>query len=172
MDLQIRCETAEDIAAIDAVTVAAFANAPHTAHTEQYIVRALRAAGALWLSLVAERQQRGVGRIVGHVALSNVAISDGSVGWFGLGPLSVSPEHQGLGIGTRLMHEALRLLRERGAARCVLLGDPAYYARFGFAAQPSLVLLGVPAEYFQALALGAPLPRGIVTYHAAFAATA
>ncbi len=54
MTLQLRHETPDDVAAIEAVTVAAFADAPHTSHTEQFIVRALRAAGELTLSIVAE----------------------------------------------------------------------------------------------------------------------
>ncbi|HEY0953302.1 MAG TPA: GNAT family N-acetyltransferase, partial [Roseateles sp.] len=60
--------------------------------------------------------------------------------------------------------------RAAGAAGCVLLGDPAYYARFGFAARPGLVLPGVPASHFQALQLDAtpPLPAGQVAYDAAF----
>lgn len=164
--LHIRPETAAEVAAIDAVIVAAFRNAPHTQHTEQYIVRALRGSGALWLSLVAELD----GHIAGHVALSRVSISDGTADWFGLGPIAVSPERQHAGIGTRLMQEALRGLTQRGAAGCVLLGDPAFYSRFGFAPHRSLVLPGVPAEYFQALSLGAPIPSGIVTYDAAFSA--
>ncbi len=74
------------------------------------------------------------------------------------------------GIGSLLMRDALRRLRERGAAGCVLLGNPAYYARFGFMPEPSLVLPGVPPEYFQALRFDGPWPRGVVTYHAAFEA--
>jgi putative acetyltransferase len=104
------------------------------------------------------------------VALSPVAMSDGSAGWYGLGPISVRPERQGRGIGSRLMQAALQLLRERGAAGCVLVGDPAYYSRFGFKPEPSLELPGVPPEYFQALSLGAALPRGVVTFHEAFSA--
>jgi putative acetyltransferase len=50
----------------------------------------------------------------------------------------------------------------------VLLGDPGYYQRFGFRPQAELVLSGVPPEYFQALLLNGPLPRGEVRYHAAF----
>ena len=49
MTIQLRHETTNDIAAIEAVTIAAFANAPHTSHTEQFIVRA-RDAGELALS--------------------------------------------------------------------------------------------------------------------------
>ena len=54
MTIQLRHETPDDIAAIEAVTIAAFANAPHTSHTEQFIVRALRDANELALSIVAE----------------------------------------------------------------------------------------------------------------------
>lgn len=166
MNPVIRPESQSDAAAIHAVTTAAFLNAPHTAHTEQFVVEALRKAGALALSLVAEQ----CGEIVGHVALSPVSISDGSPGWFGLGPISVKPELQGKGIGSLLMQAALRLLRERGAAGCVLVGDPSYYSRFGFKPEPSLVLPDVPPEYFQALAFRSCLPRGVVTFHEAFSA--
>jgi predicted N-acetyltransferase YhbS len=57
------------------------------------------------------------------------------------------------------MHEALGALRTRAAAGCVLLGDPAFYARFGFRMEPGLVLPGVPPEYFQVLAFGAHGPK-------------
>jgi putative acetyltransferase len=160
----IRPEILTDTAAIHAVTAAAFLNAPHTDHTERYIVDALRKADALTLSLVAEVD----GAIVGHVAASQVSISDGSTGWYGLGPISVIPDRQGQGIGSALMRSALQELRESGAAGCVLLGDPDYYTRFGFEPEAGLVLPDVPPEYFQALAFNSSLPRGVVTYHAAF----
>ena len=164
MKLNIRPETAADVAAIEAVTAGAFVNAPHTSHTEQFIISALREAGQLSISLVAEAD----GTVIGHVAVSPVSISDGACGWFGLGPLSVLPEHQGRGVGSRLMHEALRILRERGAAGCVVLGEPAYYGRFGFLADAGLVLADVPPEYFLALSLDASRPHGAVSYREAF----
>jgi putative acetyltransferase len=164
MRVHIRPETAADSAAIHAVTVAAFEKAPHASHTEQFIVKALRAANALSLSLVAEID----GEIVGHVAVSRVSISDGATGWFGLGPISVVPRLQGQGIGNRLMCEVVGQLEDDGADGCVLLGDPAYYSRFGFKPEPGLVLPGAPPEYFQALAFSQHLPQGIVTYHDAF----
>jgi putative acetyltransferase len=167
MNTVIRPEAPSDVAAIHAVTVAAFLDAPHAAHTEQFIVEALRKAGALSISLVAEQ----AGEVVGHVALSPVSISDGSADWYGLGPISVRPEFQGRGIGSQLMHTAMGLLRQRGAAGCVLVGDPAYYARFGFKPEPSLVLPGVPPEYFQALRFGRTLTNGVVTFHEAFSAS-
>lgn len=164
MNISIRTETPADIAAIDAVTIAAFLDAPHTSHTEQFIVKGLRGAGVLSISLVAELNNS----IIGHVAVSPVSISDGASGWFGLGPISVTPEHQGRGVGSRLMQEALALLRKRNAAGCVLLGDPAYYGRFGFRSETNLVFPNVPQKYFQALLFGSSLPRGIVSYHEAF----
>ncbi|WP_428306351.1 GNAT family N-acetyltransferase [Lacipirellula sp.] len=164
----IRTETLGDAAAIEAVTASAFLNAPHTDHTEQFIVAALRAAGALSISLVAE----DAGSIVGHVAVSPVTISDGSSDWYGLGPISVLPARQGEGIGTALMRAAITALRELSAAGCVVLGEPAYYGRFGFKAAPELVLPGVPAEYFMAVQFrDGALPDGDVFYHAAFAAS-
>lgn len=164
----IRPETPADRAAIHALTEAAFLHARHTSHTEQFIVDALRAAGVLAVSLVAEDE----GEIVGHAAVSPVVLSDGSQGWFGLGPISVAPARQKQGVGAALMRHALDALRAQGAAGCVLLGDPAYYARFGFAAQPALVLPGVPPEYFQAVAWRGDVPAATVHYHATFDARA
>lgn len=168
MTISIRSECTEDGAAIAAVTEAAFLDAPHTSHTEQFIVAALRRAGALSVSLVAEAD----GQVIGHVALSPVTISDGSTGWFGLGPVSVLPAWQGRRVGSQLIHEALRVLRASGARGCVLLGDPRYYSRFGFFPDVRLVLPGVPAEYFQVLSWGRDMPNGTVTFHDAFNATA
>ena len=116
MNCTIRPEIREDRAVIHALTEAAFREAPHSSHTEQFIVDALRSRGELSLSLVAEKD----GQVVGHVALSPVTVSDGSTGWFGLGPISVLPGWQGQGVGAALMHAALEALREQGrrAAYC------------------------------------------------------
>ncbi len=168
LNLNIRDEQPGDIDAISRLTEAAFANAEHSSHTEQFIVTALRKAGQLTVSLVAEEG----GALVGHVAISPVTITSGANGWFGLGPISVAPSRQGQGIGTALMQAALAELRRQGGQGCVVLGDPAYYGRFGFKAEPALVLPGVPAQYFQALALAGPVPSGQVSYHPAFEAQA
>ncbi|RSZ39624.1 MULTISPECIES: N-acetyltransferase [unclassified Variovorax] len=168
MSIDIRNEAPADAPAIEAVTAAAFLEAEHSSRTEQFIVNALRRAGQLSVSLVAE----DAGRIVGHVAISPVRISGDSPGWYGLGPVSVVPGQQARGIGTRLVNEALAALRGMGASGCVVLGDPAYYGRFGFAATPALVYPGVPAQYFQALLVAGAMPSGTVSYHAAFEATA
>ena len=164
MSVTIRAETSGDAQAIEAVTTSAFLRAPHTSHTEQHIVSGLRRAGKLAVSLVADAD----GIVIGHVAISPVSISDGASGWFGLGPVSVLPPHQGRGIGSQLVREALRLLHDRGASGCVVLGEPAYYGRFGFQADPNLILPGVPPEYFQAASFDSSRPRGTVTYDEAF----
>lgn len=167
MNPLVRPETPSDIPAIFAVTKAAFDTAPHTSHTEPHIVNALRKAGALTVSLVAEID----GVVVGHAAISPVTISDGTPGWFGLGPVSVVPEYQRRGVGSALIRATLGELYERGGAGCVVLGEPGYYRRFGFAPDARLVLPEVPPEYFQARAFGSPRPQGIVTYHEAFRIT-
>ena len=160
----IREENLNDIALIEAITIEAFLNAPHTDHTEQFIVRELRIAKALSISLVAEEN----GLIIGHVAVSPVSISDGTTNWFGLGPISVQPQYQSKGVGTKLMCAAIEKLKDISAAGCVLLGDPNYYKRFGFEPESSLVLADVPAEYFQALSFVNLIPSGQVNYHKAF----
>lgn len=162
--MPIRPEQPADADAIRALTTEAFATAPHRSGTEAAIVDALRAAGALTLSLVAVEGNE----IVGHVAFSPVTIDGAERGWFGLGPVSVRPRRQRGGIGSELIREGLRRLRAMGAEGCVLLGDPAYYGRFGFAADPALVLEGVPPEYFVRLGFGAAVPTGTMRYHAAF----
>jgi putative acetyltransferase len=166
--VEIRPERPGDEDAIHAVTAAAFLTAPHTSHTEQFIVRELRRADALTESLVAELD----GRVVGHVALSRVTIDGVERGWFGLGPVSVVPQCQGAGIGSRLVREALARLQSAGAGGCVLVGEPAYYGRFGFRAEPALVLPGVPPPYFQALCLSGEMPAGEVRFEPAFGAKA
>ena len=114
MNIRIRAETPADAQTIEAVTASAFRNAPHSSHSEQHIVNALRTAGKLAVSLVAEADSS----IIGHVAISPVSISDGASGWFGLGPISVLPQYQRRGVGSQLMREALRLLRSAGGSGC------------------------------------------------------
>lgn len=160
----IRPEMAGDAPAIRAVTAAAFRDAPHSSGTEAAIVDALRDTGALTLSLVAERQ----GRIAGHVAFSPVTINRQAGRWFGLGPVSVEPAEQRRGIGKALIRDGLERLRDAGAEGCVVLGDPAYYRRFGFVSDPNLRYGDVPPEYFQHLSFTGSEPAGEIAYHPGF----
>lgn len=160
----IRAERAGDDLAIAALVTEAFETAPNRSGTEAEIVERLREAGALTLSLISEQD----GRIAGHIGISPVTIDGEDCGWFGLGPVAVLPEYQGQGIGGRLIEAGLDQLRGAGAHGIVLLGDPAYYRRFGFNSEARLILPGVPPEYFQALGLGGEEAEGQVAYHPAF----
>lgn len=162
--MEIRAERPEDVEAIRSVTLQAFAEAPEGGHIEAAIIDALRAADGLALSLVAVEE----GRLAGHIAFSAVRIDGSTEGWYGLGPLSVTPDRQRRGIGQALVREGLRLLRQRHAQGCVLLGDPAYYRRFGFASDPVLRFGDVPTGYFQRLVFRGTPPEGEVRYHPAF----
>lgn len=160
----IRKETSSDIETITRVTISAFKTLPISNHTEQFIIKALRAAGALTLSLVAEID----GQVVGHMAFSPVTISDGPKGWYGLGPVSVLPEYQKQGIGKSLINEGLSLLKDMGGQGCALVGDPNYYKRFGFRNVTGLIHEGVPQEFFLVLPFTEKIPQGIVAFHEGF----
>ena len=158
-------ETPIDDDAITQVTLAAFTGKFSDNPNEHLIVKGLREAGALSLSLVAEMD----GRIVGHVAFSVVLINGEDKGWYGLGPISVQPDLQKQGIGSALIHEGLAGIRDMGARGCVLEGSPAYYQRFGFKSHPELVYEGAPApQYFMAIPFYDEIPTGKVEYHKAF----
>jgi putative acetyltransferase len=160
----IRDETEFDIDAITEVTIAAFASLEISNQTEHLIVNALRSAGALTLSLVADV----AGEVVGHIAFSPVTISDDADGWYGLGPVSVLPKCQRLGVGSALIKAGLQRLREMRAKGCCLVGHPEYYPRFGFKNIEGLSLEGVPPEVFFALSFDEDLPQGNVVFHEAF----
>lgn len=162
----IRPEVSSDEDSIEQVTRQAFLSHPFSHQTEQFIIRALRTAHALSVSLVAEE----AGRIVGHIGFSPISISDDATGWYGLGPISVAPAWQHRGIGRALIEKGLAELRKIGANGCVLVGDPAFYTRFGFADNPALVLEGVPREYVLSLSFGTFPARGNVEFHPAFQA--
>ncbi|MBN2397466.1 MAG: N-acetyltransferase [Deltaproteobacteria bacterium] len=162
----IRSEREPDRERIAEVTRAAFENHPISKNTEKFIVRALREAGALTLSLVAEVD----GDVVGHVAFSPVTVSDGSRDWYDLGPISVLPAYQRRGIGKSLVLDGLSLLRSSGANGCALVGDPGYYGRFGFRNYPEFIHKGIPQEVFLALPFHGKVPRGTVSFHEGFLA--
>ncbi|MCD0452519.1 N-acetyltransferase [Actinocorallia sp. API 0066] len=121
----IRRELPSDVAAVRDVVAAAFGG-PHAA--EAPLVDALRADPA-WipaLSLVAELG----GDVVGHVLCTRGHAGD--VAALGLAPLAVRPDVQRSGVGSALMHAVLGAADARNEPFVALLGDPDYYARFGF----------------------------------------
>jgi putative acetyltransferase len=167
MDIIIRKEIKSDIKAISEITKAAFDTLPISNHTEQFIVDALRDANVLAVSLVAVSGKQ----VVGHIAFSPVTISDGSPGWYGLGPISVLPELHRQGIGKSMMQEGLSRLKSLGAKGCILVGDPGFYERFGFRSPKDLVIEGVPQQFVLALPLEDSRASGNVVFREAFAAT-
>jgi len=162
--MEIRDEAEGEAAEIGRLVAAAFAGDPRSDGGEVTLVARLREAGALTLSLVAAED----GRLSGHVAASPVRLS-GARGWMGIAPVSVRPEAQGRGLGSALMRAALARLEADGAKGAVLVGDPGFYARFGFATRDGLIVAGIPQSHVLGLAFGSrPPPRGAVSYHPAF----
>jgi len=100
---------------------------------EADLVDALRTAGVVLVSLVAEVDQR----IVGHILFSRMWIetTSGSCPAAALAPMAVLPGHQRRGIGRRLIRHGLDLLRRRGERIVIVLGHPDYYPRFGFSSE-------------------------------------
>jgi putative acetyltransferase len=164
--MNIRHEANSDIEAISKVTIAAFQNLAISNHTEQFIINALRDANALTLSLVAEVD----GNVVGHIAFSPITISDGSLNWYGLGPISVLPKYQKQGIGKSLILKGLSLLKDMGGQGCALVGHPSFYKRLGFKNIPDLIYEGIPQEVFLVLPFDKIIPKGTVVFHKGFLA--
>jgi putative acetyltransferase len=164
MTITIRREATNDRAAIHAVHAGCFPT-----DAEGRLVDLLRDAGRLRVSLVAEVD----GAVVGHVAFSPVTV-EGGISGLGLAPLAVIESHRRRGIAASLADQGLAACRAEGAGWAVVLGEPEYYARFGF--QPASEF-GLVDEYgggaaFQVIELtpGA-LPRGagLVRYAPEFA---
>ena len=153
-----------DDAGIRQVECAAF---PDTVEAD--LVESLIAAGDATLSLVAEQD----GRILGHILCSRMKVeADGAlVRAVGLAPVAVLPEHQGRGIGGALIRAAVEGSKAAGEQMIFVLGEPAYYTRFGFSAAAARPFASPYAgDHFMALRLdGAALPRsGKADYAPAF----
>ena len=159
--ISIREEEQDDWPAIAALEEAAFGRPD-----EARLVDRLRSNGDLVLSLVA---QAGA-KIVGHLALSRMAAPFLALG---LGPLAVAPDLQRSGVGGRLTEAALERARADGWDAVFVLGEPAYYRRFGFSAQAAIGFASPYAgPYLMALSLKGALPvsSGTIEYAPAFAA--
>ncbi|MEE8104667.1 MAG: N-acetyltransferase [Planctomycetota bacterium] len=164
----VRPENHHDYGAIGNVITTAFSGKPYADGDEAELVETLRRANALSVSLVAELD----GIVVGQVAFSPAQASDGARGWYGLGPVAVLPAHQRVGIGSKLVRAGLQVITDLGANGCILVGDPGYYARFGFRLSPSNAPIGEPTEFFMVKLIGHRLPTGPISFHGAFASGA
>jgi putative acetyltransferase len=161
--VNIRRAHAQDITAIRGVLISAFAG-----QAEANLVDALRVAGELALALVAEQH----GGVCGYVAFPRLTILNDTNRFdaVGLAPLAVAPRAQRHGIGGMLTREGLRLLAARDEGLVFVLGDPVYYARFGFDPEAAVPFASTYAgSHFMALRLAENAPRGgMVRYPAAF----
>jgi putative acetyltransferase len=160
----IRPERLDDADAIHALTVRAFAPMPFSSGTEAPIIRALRQAGELTLSLVAEEE----GAIAGHVAFSPVTINGDHAGWFGLGPVSVEPQKQRQGIGRALIEKGLEILKRDGAAGCAVIGNSAVYGPMGFESDGALKYGELDAGLVQRVVFRGTAPQGELKFARAF----
>ncbi|THA25857.1 N-acetyltransferase [Streptomyces sp. RKND-216] len=125
----IRRETPADVPAVRDVTTAAFDRTDTPVPVEVPLLDALRGCEG-WLpalSMVATDPQ---GAVSGHVVCTRGRLAEVPV--LGLGPLSVHPKHQRTGVGSALVHAVLGAADALGEPLVALLGDPAYYGRFGF----------------------------------------
>lgn len=164
MSLLVRPETPADVGAIRDINRAAFG-----VSAEADLVDHLRADGDLLLSLVAERE----GRIVGHCGFSRLTVTDAGrmAAGVSLGPVAVLPECQRNGIGRMMIRDGIARLRRAGETLLFVLGDPDYYARFGFDAGAATGFrTPYDGPYLQVLRASASAPfRGEVRYAPAFA---
>ena len=123
--IRVRDERPADHARVHELQSAAFGQ-----RGEADLVDALRRDAHPQISLVAER----AGRVVGHIFFSPVHIGRGADApeFGGLAPVGVWPELQGTGVGSALIREGLARCPALGWQAIFLLGNPAYYQRFGF----------------------------------------
>lgn len=163
----IRREAAGDVAAIRAVTAAAF-GAPGAADlpAEATLVDELRADGA-WLPALSLVAVDGAGEVMGHVVCTRGHVGQAPV--LALGPLSIRPDTQRRGVGSALMHAVLGAGDALGEPLVALLGSPAYYRRFGFRLSDEYGITPPRPQWqphFQVRVLSAyrPETRGTFTY--------
>ena len=171
LPITIRLETPGDEPGVRRVHEAAFPGPEEAAIVDA--IRRLAPAG--WQSIVALTRS---GDIVGHVLLSPCPVEgdDGArVGEvLALGPIGVLPEAQSRGVGSALIAASVSLGIARGVGAIVLLGQPAYYPRFGFGSARDVGLLPPADAWPDAAWLAKLLPawgdgiRGTVRYPEAF----
>jgi putative acetyltransferase len=127
MNVRIRQEEPADLDAVSRVLERAFGRPD-----EARLVERLRKNPSYVseLSFVAESS----GLVRGHILLFPVMIRQGTISFatLSVGPVSVVPEMQRMGVGTRLVAQALRKAEALGYRSAIVLGHAHYYPRFGF----------------------------------------
>jgi putative acetyltransferase len=163
-DVALRPEAADDAVAIRGLLEEAFGG-----RAEAALVERLRVTGEIVLALVAIASTDGVVGFIAFVRLQ-IEMADGSRAGIALAPLAVGKAHQRRGIGSALVREGIAHLVARNEEIVLVLGDPAFYERFGFSvAAASAFASRYQGPDFMALALAATAPGGgKVHYPAAF----
>jgi putative acetyltransferase len=161
----IRREKPEDFPRIYDLVKIAFETAQVSSGDEQNFVNRLRDGGNYIpeLALVAEED----GELIGHIMLTNtvIGIDGGEFPTLLLGPISVVLEHRNKGVGSRLIEESFEIARDLGHEAVVLVGNPAYYHRFGFKTAADFGIRnanGIPDEYVMACEL---VPNALDAVH-------
>ena len=145
----IRAEQPSDFDTVNALLRTSFGR-----EAEARLVHRLRASEKITSALIAEEKAR----ILGHVVFSKIVVDGegGELGALALAPLAVEPAFQRLGIGSALVSAGLERCRLNRHPRVLVLGDPVYYARFGFVPAAKFGLkcpFPAPAEAFMAIEL-------------------
>lgn len=164
--MRIRTEKKKDWAHVHKVNASAFETPG-----EADLVDGLREQAQPIVSLVAKDD----GTIVGHILFSPVSLPDHTnLNIMGLAPMAVTPEHQGRGIGSKLVQAGLKRCRQLNVGAVVVLGHPEYYPRFGFRPAKRFDIdceYDVPEEVFMLLELDPGYlhgASGAIVYHAVF----
>ncbi len=143
MNTIIEPESPRDEDQIHRLTCAAFKQ-----NDEADLITRLRKGGHIAFSLVA---RRGVGELAGHILLSRLVTPEG---FLALAPISVDPARQGQGIASALIKHAIEEAKNAGWLGIFVLGDPNFYARFGFTIEGAAKFqTPYPKDYFMALDL-------------------
>jgi putative acetyltransferase len=162
--ISIRSAQKRDREAIRRVEEHAFGQA-----AEAGLVDALVGGGDAVVELVAEED----GQVVGHILFSRLHVIEGRTSFpaVALAPLAVQPSFHGTGIGGALVREAHLRLKAAGEKLSVVLGDPAYYGRFGYSRERAEKFESTyQCEALQALAWQDAPETGRLAYPAAFGA--
>jgi predicted N-acetyltransferase YhbS len=166
--IDVRPESPTDAPAVDGVVGRAFDGRPN----EVELVRRLREGDSPTFSRVATVG----GKVVGHVMYSQLGLEGSPSPVLTLAPVSVEPDYQNRGVGTRLISSSLSELDEAGMPAVVVLGEPSYYGRFGFEPVTRYGMtapVGVPMAHLMILPLGhyEPSLRGTLVYPSVFSET-
>ncbi|MBS7255950.1 GNAT family N-acetyltransferase [Flavobacterium branchiicola] len=174
MEIKLRQENKEDYKSVFQLIEKAFEKEEYSDHREQFLVERLRDSNAFIpeLSIIAEVE----GKIVGHILFTKLEIKNQSQSFqsLALAPVSVLPEFQGKGIGSKLILHGHDVAKKLGYKSVILLGHQDYYPRFGYELcekHDIKMPFEVPAENCMVIALikdGLKDVRGEVVYPKAF----